>query len=81
MTPDDLTGGRAIAGTGTLLCDGSVGPIGGIQQKVAGARAQGAEIFLAPAANYDEALQVDADIEIVRIRTFDDAIDYLGDSD
>jgi PDZ domain-containing protein len=80
LTQDDLTAGREIAGTGTLLCDGSVGPIGGIQQKVAGARAQGAEIFLAPAGNYDEALQVDADIEIVPIRTFDDAIDYLGDS-
>jgi PDZ domain-containing protein len=80
LTPDDLTGGREIAGTGTLFCDGSVGPIGGIQQKVAGARAEGAEIFLAPAGNYDEALQVAAGIEIVSIRTFGDAIDYLGRS-
>ena len=81
LTPDDLTGGREIAGTGTLACDGSVGPIGGIQQKVAGARAEGADIFLAPAGNYEEALEVAAGIDIVSIRTFDDAIDYLGTSE
>ena len=78
LTPDDLTAGRDIAGTGTLECDGGVGPIGGIQQKVAGARARGAEIFLAPLANIEEARAVADGIEVVPIATFDDAIEYLG---
>jgi len=80
LTPSDLTDGREIAGTGTLACDGSVGPIGGIQQKVAAARAKGAEIFLAPAGNYDAALEVAGGIEVVPIRTFDDALEYLQGS-
>jgi PDZ domain-containing protein len=78
LTPEDLTAGHQIAGTGELECDGGVGPIGGIQQKVAGARAKGAEIFLAPLANVEEARSVADGIEIVPIGTFSDAIEYLG---
>lgn len=78
LTPDDLTAGHEIAGTGTLECDGGVGPIGGIQQKVAGAKARGAEIFLAPLANFEEARAVADGIEVVPIGTFDDAIEYLS---
>lgn len=79
LTPEDLTGGRQIAGTGTLECDGGVGPIGGIQQKVAGAEAAGAEIFLAPLANAEEARGAAGDIEVVPIATFAEAIEYLGE--
>lgn len=78
LTPEDLTAGHEIAGTGTLDCDGGVGPIGGIQQKVAGAKAQGAEIFLAPLANVEEARAVGDGIEIVPIGTFSEAVEYLG---
>ena len=51
VTPGDLTGGKHIAGTGTITPDGAVGPIGGIAQKMQGARSGGATFFLAPAAN------------------------------
>lgn len=54
LTPGALTGGRHVAGTGTIDADGRVGPIGGIVQKLAGARAEGATVFLAPRANCDE---------------------------
>ena len=54
LTPGDLTGGRRIAGTGTIDAQGSIGPIGGIRQKMIGARRSGAEWFLAPAANCSE---------------------------
>lgn len=77
LTPDDLTAGRKIAGTGTIACDGGVGPIGGIEQKVAGAEARGAEIFLSPQANASSARGVADHIEIVPISTFDDAVEYL----
>lgn len=77
LTPDDLTSGREIAGTGTIGCGGEVGPIGGIEQKVAGAEAAGAEVFLAPAGNYEAALGVADDIEVVEITNFEDALEYL----
>ena len=48
LTPDNLVAGRHIAGTGTIEPDGTVGPIGGIRQKLAGARNAGATLFLMP---------------------------------
>ena len=54
LTPGELTGGQRIAGTGTIDGAGRVGPIGGIAQKLVGARAAGATWFLAPAANCPE---------------------------
>ena len=77
LTPDDITGGRSVAGTGTIDCDGGVGPIGGIEQKVAGAEEAGAEIFLAPSGNVAAARTVAKDIEVVEISTFDEAVRYL----
>jgi PDZ domain-containing protein len=77
LTPDDLTDGRTIAGTGTIDCDGGVGPIGGVEQKVAGAEREGAEIFLAPAGNFAAAKGAATDIEVVEISNFSEAIDYL----
>ena len=53
LTPGSLTGGHAVAGTGTMDATGKVGPIGGIQQKIAGARDAGAELFLVPPDNCD----------------------------
>src|SRR5207249_215834 len=55
LTAGDLTGGQIVAGTGTIDDDGSVGPIGGIQQKLVAAREHGARYFLTPTGNYDEA--------------------------
>jgi PDZ domain-containing protein len=78
LTPEDLTSGRQIAGTGTLGCDGDVGPIGGIRQKVAAARAEGAEIFLAPEGNVEEARSIGDGIEIVPVATFAQALGYLS---
>ena len=49
LTPGDLTGGRFIAGTGAITADGVVQNIGGIQFKMAAARAAGATVFVLPA--------------------------------
>lgn len=74
VTPGDLTGGKHVAGTGTITPDGAVGPIGGISQKMHGARSGGATLFLAPAANCDD---VDGHIpdglQVVRVETLADA--------
>ena len=77
LTAEDLTHGLDVAGTGTIACDGGVGAIGGIEQKIAGAEAQGAEVFLAPARNASDAEAVADDIEVVAVSTFDDAVEYL----
>lgn len=44
----DLTGGRVIAGTGTIDADGSVGAVGGVSLKTQAARRDGATVFLVP---------------------------------
>jgi Lon-like protease len=44
----DITHGMEIAGTGTISSNGTVGRIGGIEQKVIAADKAGAEIFFAP---------------------------------
>jgi PDZ domain-containing protein len=54
LTPGSLAGKNKVAGTGTITADGTVGAIGGIPQKVVGARDKGATVFLAPAANCKE---------------------------
>ena len=51
LTPDDLTRGRTIAGTGAIDLDGNISPIGGIADKVLGAQDAGADILLVPRAN------------------------------
>lgn len=74
LTPGALTGGTSIAGTGTISPDGQVGPIGGIEQKMVGAREQGAEFFLAPAANCAEVSGAVPDgLTAVRVQTFAEA--------
>jgi len=55
LTPGSLSGGRVVAGTGTIDGFGTVGPIGGIQQKIAGATRNGAKVFLAPASECADA--------------------------
>ena len=50
MTPDSLTDGKNVAVTGEILSDGSVGPIGGIVQKVAAVKRAGVTTFLYPAS-------------------------------
>jgi Lon-like protease len=59
LTPGSLTSGGNVAGTGTIDGSGKVGEIGGIQQKIAGARGDGAQLFLVPPANCADALTSD----------------------
>jgi PDZ domain-containing protein len=83
LTPGSLTGGKHIAGTGEIKPDGTIGPIGGIRQKMAGAANEGATIFLVPSANCaDAAGAADDDgrvhgMRLVRITKLKDAIASL----
>jgi PDZ domain-containing protein len=76
LTPGELNGGRYVAGTGTITPDGQVGPIGGIEQKLIGARRAGATLFLAPASNCADVVSggVPAGLTVARISTLADAV-------
>ncbi|GAB1694299.1 PDZ domain-containing protein [Krasilnikovia sp. M28-CT-15] len=75
LSPEDLTGGKIIAGTGTIDDDGNVGPIGGIPQKLVGAKEAGAQIFLVPADNCAEAMRNSVPgLPMARVATVDDAL-------
>ena len=75
LTEGPLTGGQDISGTGTITADGEVGPIGGVVQKVIGAREGGSDFFLAPRANCDELTEaVPNDIEVFAVETLDEAL-------
>jgi PDZ domain-containing protein len=78
LTPGDLAAGRTIAGTGTIQADGSVGPIGGIEEKVVAARRAEADVLFVPAGNIADARRTDAEgVALVEVETFEDAIGYL----
>ncbi len=78
LTPGALADGRTIAGTGTIKADGVVGPIGGIEQKVLGAQASGATVFLVPAANCIDARRMAAGgLVLVKVDTLADALHSL----
>jgi PDZ domain-containing protein len=78
LKPEDLTGGKIIAGTGTVDDDGNVGPIGGIPQKLVGAQDAGAQLFLVPADNCAEALRnAVPGLPMAQVATVDDALAAL----
>jgi PDZ domain-containing protein len=78
LTPDDLTHGKHIAGTGTIDPDGTVGPIGGIRQKLAGARNAGAELFLMPKVHCTEAAgHIPDGLTVVPVETLTDAVNAI----
>ena len=86
LTPGSLTSGKDIAGTGTVTAEGEVGPIGGIQQKIAASRDAGAALFLVPADNCDGIGGVDPDgMRLAKVATMHEARgvveDWAADSD
>ncbi|MBI2863279.1 MAG: PDZ domain-containing protein [Chloroflexi bacterium] len=78
LTPGDLASGHKVAGTGTINVDGTIGKIDGVKQKVIGAERAGAEYFLAPSENYDDALKAARTLKVVSVRTVDDSLSFLS---
>jgi PDZ domain-containing protein len=78
LTPGSLTDGAHIAGTGTIDDAGQVGAIGGITQKMLGAKRAGATVFLAPAGNCEEAKKTVPDgLRLVKAGTLSSAVGSL----
>jgi PDZ domain-containing protein len=79
---ENLTGGRFIAGTGTIAPNGEVGPIGGIQLKMIAARNAGATVFLAPSGNCgDVSGNIPDGLQVVKVSTLHGAVQALEDID
>ena len=76
LDPAHVRGGRAIAGTGTLSFDGTVGAIEGTYQKLLAAKRAGATVFICPRENYDDVRDV-RDMRIVPVHTFAQAVAAL----
>lgn len=80
----DITGGKKIAGTGTINLDGTVGEISGVKYKLIGAAKNKADVFIVPEGdNYKEAKKIkqekNYDIELVSVESFEEALKYLKD--
>ncbi|MEV6615369.1 S16 family serine protease [Streptomyces sp. NPDC051051] len=74
----DLTGGRTIAGTGTIDADGKVGAVGGVALKTQAARRDGATVFLVPRAECSDAKsELPAGLRLIPVTTLEGAVDSL----
>lgn len=82
IVKEDITKGKKIAGTGTINQDGTVGEIGGVKYKLMGAVKKGADIFIVPSGNYEEALKVkekyEYDIKLIKAENFKQVLNELN---
>jgi PDZ domain-containing protein len=77
LTPADLLQGRNIAGTGTISKDGTIGAIGGVTEKILGAKKAGASILFISQENCNELPATVEGISVIAIKNIDQAVDYL----
>ncbi|MCG8967299.1 MULTISPECIES: S16 family serine protease [Streptomyces] len=74
----DLTGGRTIAGTGTISAGGKVGAVGGVPLKTQAARRDGATVFLVPKAECSDAqAELPEGLRLVPVTSLKGAVDAL----
>ncbi|MCZ7529211.1 MAG: PDZ domain-containing protein [Acidimicrobiia bacterium] len=80
LTEGELTGGMKVAVTGTMRSDGMVGLVGGVSQKAAAAKDAGAELFLVPTGEEEDALKHAGGVKVVAVETIDDALAALEEA-
>lgn len=74
----DLTGGRVIAGTGTIDGKGEVGAVGGVPLKELAARRDGATVFLVPKDECSDATaRVPRGLRLVPVTSLNGALNAL----
>lgn len=83
LSDHDITRGQVIAGTGAMSFTGDVLPIGGVKQKMFGAKRDGAKWFLAPKDNCDEVVgNVPSGLTVIPVGTLAEAVgvvEQIGD--
>ncbi|MGA5260687.1 S16 family serine protease [Streptomyces griseoincarnatus] len=74
----DLTGGRVVAGTGTIDVEGRVGAVGGVPLKTQAAKRDGATVFLVPRDECAEAkAELPQGLRLIPVTTLEGAVDAL----
>jgi Lon-like protease len=79
LDASDLARGRVVAGTGEIDVEGNVAAVGGVGQKIAGAREVGADLFLVPADELREACGHADDLPVYGVSHLADAVRVLKD--
>lgn len=77
LTEGDITGGLKVAGTGTIEPDGSVGMVGGIEQKAYAVSRTDADVFFVPRGGMLEATMAAPDLKIVPVTSIFDILYWL----
>jgi PDZ domain-containing protein len=77
LTPIDIVQGRKIAGTGTIALDGTIGAIGGVAEKILGAKKAGASILFVSTENCSELPADTSGVTVIAVHTIDQVVDYL----
>ena len=77
FTPTDILQGRKVAGTGTISAEGEVGPIGGVVEKIIGAKKVGAELLFVSKANCDDLPERVEGISVIAVETLDQVVSFL----
>lgn len=77
LTPVDILQGRKVAGTGTINAKGEVGSIGGLTEKVLGAKDVGASVLFISRENCLDLPRKVTGISVVAVDTVDEAVAYL----
>ncbi len=78
LTPESVTGGARVATTGTMELNGTVGPVGGVHQKVVAASREGVDLMMVPSAEIDEARRYAGDLRIEPVDDLDGALAVLA---
>lgn len=79
LSPEDIAHGNKVAVTGTMQPDGTVGNVGGVKQKTLAVRRAGADYFLVPADEYEEAKAHAGDhLKVMKVSTLDEALQVLA---
>jgi PDZ domain-containing protein len=75
----DVDHGHKVAATGEIFLDGAVGPIGGVKQKIFGARKSGVDIMLVPAGdNARVAKRYAGNVRVIPVESFRQALHALA---
>ena len=78
LLPGELLAGLNVVATGTVDPLGNVGPVGGVEQKSHSVMRSGADLFLVPANQVDQAAAVLGEmVEVVGVENLDQALAKL----
>ena len=80
LTPGSLTGGKRVAVTGTIQPDGTVGEVGGVEQKAITARTKGVQLMIVPKAEVKDARNGAGDVRVVGVENIEQALDALREA-